>query len=70
MNLFVLLLAPCFQCKHFIRMPKDNTFEHGRCDKFLKYADIARNDESKCGKSGKFFVSKYKEKNKSNEIKD
>lgn len=51
-------------------MPKDNTFEHGRCDKFLKYADIARNDESKCGKSGKFFVSKYKEKNKSNEIKD
>jgi hypothetical protein len=39
-------------------MPKDNTFLYGRCDKFLKYADIARKDEDKCGTSGKFFVSK------------
>jgi hypothetical protein len=60
MNLFVLLLLPCLQCKHFKTIPKDNTYEHAQCDKFLKYADIARKDESKCGASGKFFVSKEK----------
>jgi hypothetical protein len=48
-------------------MPKDNTYEHARCDKFLKYADIARKDEAKCGKQGKYFVSKEREKT---QIKD
>jgi hypothetical protein len=43
-------------------MPKDNTYEHARCDKFLKYADIARNYESKCGTQGKYFVSNEREK--------
>jgi hypothetical protein len=58
MNLLFLFTVPCFECKHFIPMPKDNTYEHAKCDKFLKYADIARKDEGKCGASGKYFVSK------------
>jgi len=62
MNLFILLLLPCLQCKHFIPMPKDSTYEHAQCAKFLRYADIARKDETKCGKSGKFFNPKSKEK--------
>lgn len=60
MNLFLYILVTCFDCKHFIPMPKDSTYEHAKCDKFFKYADIARNDESKCGKQGKYFVSKDK----------
>jgi hypothetical protein len=42
-------------------MPKDNTYEHAKCTKFLKYADIARKDESKCGKEAKFFTIKEKD---------
>jgi hypothetical protein len=60
MNLFLWSLVPCFDCKHFVAMPKDNTFEHAKCLYFLKYADIARKDETKCGKEGKFFILKDK----------
>jgi hypothetical protein len=62
MNLLFLFAVPCFECKHFIPKPKDNTYELAQCDKFLRYVDIARNDENKCGKSGKWFVSKDTEK--------
>lgn len=61
MNLFLGLLVSCFDCKHFVPMPKDNTYEHAKCTKFLKYADIARKDESKCGKEAKFFTIKEKD---------
>lgn len=43
-------------------MPKDSTLEHGKCAIFLKYVDIVRSDETKCGKEGKFFTSKSKTK--------
>jgi len=41
-----------------VPMPRDVTLEHGQCSKFSKYADIARKDESKCGKKGTFFEQK------------
>jgi hypothetical protein len=41
-------------------MPRDITYEHGKCAKFLRYADISRKDETKCGKKAKSFEPKDK----------
>ena len=60
MRFLFWLVVPCLECKHFVSKPKDNTYEHGQCDKFSRYADIARNDETKCGKAGRSFESKEK----------
>jgi hypothetical protein len=55
-------------------MPRDNTLEHGRCRHFLRYADIARKDETKCGKGGKYFYPnpqkehEYKRLNQTNNL--
>jgi hypothetical protein len=51
--------VPCFDCKHFVPMPN---LEHGKCAIFLKYVDIVRSDETKCGKEGKFFTHVNKKK--------
>jgi len=66
MNLLLWFMVPCFECKHFVPVPKDFTYEHGQCSKFLKYADIARKDETKCGKDAKGFMVKESKESKTN----
>ncbi len=60
-------LPVCRNCIHYKPIAYDFTSELNNCDKFgtknivtdeiiYDFADLCRNDESKCGKEGRYFV--------------
>lgn len=60
MHLFFLFLANfCRNCAHFNIVPYDSRLQRSTCNQFNgRYAEICRDDETKCGKEGKFYKAK------------
>lgn len=65
MRAFYLFLSNfCKNCVYYNPAPNDFTLEKSICLKFdHKFVDMCREDETKCGESGKHFKQKSNETN-------
>lgn len=63
MRILPIVVAPlCYNCIYNQPMKGDYSLEKSTCSKFNRYSDICRLDEQKCGKEGKYFVDRTKNK--------
>ena len=56
--LFLFMANFCKNCAFFEYSPYDSRLHRSVCLKFNKMTDICRDDQTKCGIEGKFYVEK------------